>query len=172
MILAIIAACDKNRVIGHGGSLPWDIPADMQYFREMTRGKPVIMGRKTHESIGRALPKRLNIVVTRQSDYQPAEGCTVALSLEEAIQLGKQAAAETGADEIMLIGGGQLYRQALPLAERIYLTQVEAEFPGDTYFPELAPDEWQLVSERTEQDSTTAGFVLHFRSYTRKRLKN
>ncbi len=169
MLLSLIVAYDKNRVIGHGGSLPWDIPADMRYFRDTTRGKPVIMGRKTHESIGRALPKRTNIVVTRQSDYHPAEGCVVATSLEQAIALGKEAATKSSADEVVVIGGGELYRQALPIADKVYATEIEAEFPGDTTFPELDANEWHVESQRMQNDIDTAGLNITFLIYTRKK---
>ncbi|OHB25922.1 MAG: hypothetical protein A2542_03070 [Parcubacteria group bacterium RIFOXYD2_FULL_52_8] len=167
MILSLIVAYDRNRVIGHGGSLPWEIPTDMQYFREKTRGKPVIMGRKTHESIGRALPKRLNIVVTRQAGYVAANECVVAGSLIEAIALGKKQAEQDGVSEVMVIGGGELYRQALPSADRVYATEIDAEFLGDTTLPELGGDEWEVASQNKVQDETS-GVGLNFVVYERR----
>ena len=167
MLLSLIAAYDKNRVIGHGGSIPWNIPADMKFFRETTMGKPVIMGRKTHESIGRALPKRLNVVVTRQTDYQPKGEAVVAESLEQAIKIASERAETEGKDEIFVIGGGELYRQALPLASKVYATEIEATFPGDAYFPELDPVEWKIEKEATLCGDDTAGLTLRFITYRR-----
>jgi dihydrofolate reductase len=136
MKLSLIAAMADNRVIGHENRLPWHLPADLQHFKAITLGKPVLMGRKTWESLGRPLPGRTNIVITRDAGYI-AEGCVVAHSLEEAVRAAGEAA------EIMVIGGAQLYRQALPLADTIYLTLVHAEFQGDTRFPDWQPKEWR-----------------------------
>jgi dihydrofolate reductase len=136
MKLSLIAAMADNRVIGHENRLPWHLPADLQHFKAITLGKPVLMGRKTWESLGRPLPGRTNIVITRDAGYV-AEGCVVAHSLEEAVRAAGEAA------EIMVIGGAQLYRQALPLADTIYLTLVHAEFQGDTRFPDWQPKEWR-----------------------------
>ena len=137
--LALIVAMTPARVIGRTGALPWHLPSELQFFKRTTMGKPIIMGRKTHESIGRPLPGRANIVVSRNPAYQ-APGCQVFASLELALEAARQFAPDS---EIMLIGGAELYRQALPLADRIYLTLVEAELEGDTHFPELNPDEWR-----------------------------
>jgi dihydrofolate reductase len=136
MKLSLIAAMAENRVIGHENRLPWHLPADLQHFKAITLGKPVLMGRKTWESIGRPLPGRTNIVITRDAGYV-AEGCVVAHSLEEAVREAGEAA------EVMVIGGAQLYRQALPLADTLYLTLVHAEFQGDTRFPDWQPKEWR-----------------------------
>jgi len=133
--LSIVVAMAENRVIGKNNQLPWHLPADLRHFKTLTMGKPILMGRKTHESIGRALPGRQNIVVTRQRGYQ-AEGCTVAQSVDAAL------AACANADEVMLIGGAQLYRELLPRSTRIYLTLVHAIIPGDTLFPEIDPAVW------------------------------
>ena len=129
--LSLIAACSRNRVIGVANRLPWNLPDDLKYFKEKTSGHPVIMGRKTFESIGRPLPKRLNLVITRQRDYV-REGVTVVASLESAIQ----AARLSGAEEAFVIGGAEIYAQALARADRLYLTLVNAETQGDAYFPE------------------------------------
>lgn len=142
MKISIVAAIAKNRVIGKNNRLPWRLPRDMQHFREVTTGKPVIMGRKTFESIGKALPGRKNIILTRDSNFR-AEGCVVVHSVEEAL------AAAEGTQEIMVIGGAEIYKAFLPRAERMYLTEIHADFEGDTYFPEYDPDEWQ---EKERQD--------------------
>jgi dihydrofolate reductase len=136
--ISIIAALAQNRVIGRGNALPWKLPADLRQFRALTLGKPVIMGRRTFESLGHPLPGRTNIVVTRNPDYR-APGCLVAHDLARAL-----AAAGT-APEAMIIGGANLYAEALPLADRMYLTLVHAWVIGDTRFPEYAEAEWRLV---------------------------
>ena len=139
MKISLIAAMARHRVIARGGRLPWHMPTDLQYFKRMTLGKPVIMGRKTYEAMGKALPERQNIVVTRQVGYQ-ATDCEVVGSLDEALILVQTA------EEVMVIGGGQLYQLALAQADRMYLTFIDAEIEGDVYFPEWNPSEWQEVS--------------------------
>lgn len=138
MSLSLIVAMARNRVIGRHGGMPWRLPADLRRFRQLTMGKPIIMGRRTHEAIGRALPGRHNIVVTHQRDYR-APGCSVTGSLAAALQLSGLAA------EIMVIGGSELYRSALPEADRIYLTEVHAEPAGDVLFPALVAERWQEI---------------------------
>lgn len=125
----------RNRVIGIDNRLPWRLPEDLKYFRALTWGKPIVMGRRTHESIGRPLPGRHNIVVTRNADYR-ADGCTVVDSLESAWKAAD-------ADEVMVIGGAELYAQTLAQASRLYLTLVDADFEGDTYFPTYDQDAWR-----------------------------
>jgi len=142
MRLSIIVAMDASRVIGHENRLPWHLPADLKHFRRITMGKPILMGRRTWESIGRPLPGRINIVITRDTSYT-AEGCTVVHSVAEALL------AAQGHDEVMVIGGEQLYRQVLPDTDTLYLTLVEGDFPGDAFFPELDQAEWREV-ERSE----------------------
>jgi dihydrofolate reductase len=154
MILSIIAAMAENRVIGRDGAIPWDIPADRQRFRELTMGHPVIMGRKTFTAIGRPLPGRENIILTRQPGYR-AGGCRVAATLEEA--LGSCA----GADEVFICGGEDIYRQALPVADRIYLTVIHREFAGDTFFPPI-PAEF-VETERTEAGGASPCTFIHYR---------
>jgi len=147
MIISLIAAMDKNRVIGKNNSLPWNLPADMKYFRDKTKGKPVIMGRKTHESIGKPLPKRTNIIITRDQNYK-TEGCIIVHSTDEALK------AVGNPEEIMVIGGSQIYKEFLPKANRMYLTFIDAEFEGDTYFPEYNIEEWKETSyEEHERDA-------------------
>lgn len=144
--VALIAAVARNGAIGRDNSLPWRLSGDLQFFKRTTLGKPVVMGRVTFESIGRPLPGRDNIVISRNAAWS-AEGVHSAASLEEALQLARQSAAASGAEEVMVIGGGQIYRQALPRAERIYLTEVDAEVEGDAFFPALG-DCW-VESGRT-----------------------
>jgi dihydrofolate reductase len=138
MKISLVVAMGAGRVIGRGNQLPWHLPADLRHFRKLTTGKPIIMGRKTHESIGRPLPERTNIVVTRNAAYR-APGCLVVHSLEEALQAVAQH------EEAMVIGGAQLYRQALPGADSLYITLIRHEFAGDTFFPELNAAEWREI---------------------------
>ena len=137
-MISIIVAFDRNRLIGRENSLPWRIPEDLRYFRRVTLGKPIVMGRITHESIGKALDGRRNVVVSARPNYQ-APGCEVANSLEAAMQLCQSDS------EMMVIGGARLYESALPLAERLYLTRIDACFEGDRHFPEV---DWQAWAER------------------------
>lgn len=141
MRLSMIVAQAQNRVIGRENKLPWYLPGDLKYFKQVTMGKPVIMGRKTYESIGKPLPGRLNVVITRDTAYR-LEGAKVVHSLAEAIELSESQAFIDGVEEAMIIGGEQIYAQALPLAERLYVTQVHAEVEGDAYFPALLLSEW------------------------------
>lgn len=139
--ITLIAALDRNRGIGFEGDMPWRLPGELKHFKETTMGKPIVMGRKTWESIARVLPGRQNIVISRQSSYQ-ASGCDVVTSLEAAL------AAATG-NEVMIIGGGILYTQALPLAERMVLTLVDGEYPADTWFPKWQSKQWDEVSRKS-----------------------
>lgn len=152
--LTIVAAMGRNGGIGRGGDMPWRLPAELQHFKRTTLGKPVVMGRKTWESIGRPLPGRQNLVVTRNEAYR-AEGVQVVASLVEAIE----AAEDT---EVMIIGGGELYRQALPLASRMVLTTVDLEPECDTWFPAWDPTEWTLVEARQVPagDDAEVGFEV------------
>lgn len=135
-MISIIVAAAENGVIGVRGELPWRLSSDLKHFKALTMGKPVVMGRLTFESVGRALPGRHNIVITRQKDYE-AEGCDVVSSIADAIVTAGDA------DEIMVIGGGEIYEQCLPMADRVYLTRVHTEIDGDTRFPELVAGVWQ-----------------------------
>jgi len=142
MLISLIAAMDEQGVIGAGGHLPWHLPADLRWFRAHTLGKPVIMGRVTHESIGRPLPRRENIVVTRRADYT-AQGCRVVHTVEQALA--------AGAPEVMIIGGASLYAALLPRAGRMYLTRLHHRFEGDARFPEYERRAWR-VSERHDHE--------------------
>ncbi|GAA5443092.1 IS1595 family transposase ISSsu9 [Microbulbifer sp. NBRC 101763] len=141
--IALIAAIARNGAIGKNNELPWRISGDLQFFKRTTMGKPVVMGRKTYESIGRPLPGRVNIVITRNRDWA-AEGVEVVDSLESALDLAGERASLAGVAELMVIGGAQVYRQALPMAARLYITEVDADVEGDAFFPEI-DDSWVEV---------------------------
>ena len=145
MHLAIIVAAARNGVIGRGNSLPWHLPGDLKYFKRITMGKPVVMGRKTFESIGRPLPGRTNVVISRNPRFA-AEGVQVAASLDQALELAAEIAWSDGIDELVVIGGEQIYREALPRAQRLYLTEVHADIEGDTVLPPVRWEEWREVS--------------------------
>lgn len=150
-MISLMVAHDPNRVIGKDNQLPWHIPEDLAYFKKHTIGKGMVMGRNTYESIGRPLPKRRNIVVTRNPDYQ-IEGADVVNSVEQAIKL-----AEEVHEEVMVIGGEQVFRTVLPIADRLYITLIKKTFEGDTFFPEYG-NEWKLVSESEEYSSSGIPF--------------
>ena len=141
--LAMVVAMTSDRVIGLNGEMPWHIPEDLRHFRRVTMGHAIIMGRKTHESIGRALPGRQNIVITRQKDALFA-GCDVVHSLQEAIDLARA----NGDEEPRVVGGGAIYALALPHATKLFLTEVDLDVEGDTHFPAYQPDRW-TETERT-----------------------
>lgn len=144
----MIAAMDKNRLIGNGPHIPWRLPADLRHFREITIGKPVVMGRKTFETLPRPLVKRKNIILTRNRDYEAPKGCIVAHSVEDIITtVGKLYDDES--TELMICGGAPIYAAFLPHASRLYLTQIHATFEGDVYFPKFDMAEWEEV-KRTD----------------------
>lgn len=143
--LSLIAALGENRVIGVDNSMPWHLPGDFKYFKATTLGKPIIMGRKTWDSLGRPLPGRLNIVVSRQTGLA-LEGAEVFPSLDAAVERAEEWAKAQGVDELMLIGGAQLYAQGLEQADRLYLTRVALSPDGDAWFPEFDLNQWTLVS--------------------------
>ena len=159
MRISLIVAMAENRVIGRGGSIPWKIPGEQKMFRCITLGHTLIMGRKTHEDIGRPLPDRLNIVISRRQGYQPA-GCLRADSLENALALCPRE--ET---EAFIIGGGELFRESIPIADRIYLTVVPLTVPGDTYFPEI-PDKFAVVESK--HVAGPPAYVLHIYERVRR----
>lgn len=158
--LALIAALARNRVIGRDNRLPWRLPADLRFFKQTTMGKPLLMGRRTWESIGRPLPGRRMMVLSRDPNYQ-APGCTVARSLDEALDVAG------AVPEIMVIGGASLYEQTLPLAEHLYLTRVEADLPGDTWFPEWNEWDWRLVWEAAHPADTEHAWPYRFQRWER-----
>jgi dihydrofolate reductase len=142
--LSIIAAMAENRVIGRDNALPWRLPADLAHFKRLTMGKPIVMGRRTWESLPGLLPHRTHVVITRDRDYV-AEGASVVHSIDDAVALVGDA------EEVMIIGGAQLYRQTLPLASRLHLTLVHDTVEGDALFPEFSPDEWHEVAREAHQ---------------------
>jgi len=161
--LSLIVAIAENGIIGKDGGLPWHISSDLKYFRKTTMGKPIIMGRKTFQSIGHPLPGRVNIVITRDTGFA-AEGVITAHSLDMALEVGTSLALVKKIDEIMVIGGAEIYRLTLPDADRLYLTRVHGEVEGDTHFPALDPDNWlEYSSERFpagEKDSHDYSLII------------
>jgi dihydrofolate reductase len=146
--VALVVAVAKNGVIGKDNKLPWRLPGDLKHFRELTWGKPIVMGRKTFQSLGRPLPGRDNIVVSRSRRWD-AGGVTVVPTVESALEVAAPLAKAKGVDEVMIIGGAQIYALALPLADRVYLTEVDAAPEGDTFFPALDPATWRETDRVT-----------------------
>ena len=142
---AIVVAVAENGVIGQNGGLPWHLEHDLRQFRRLTLGKPIVMGRKTFEAIGRPLDQRLNIVISKQSK-SPDESVRIVRSADEALSLACTPAKQMGCDEYMVIGGAQVFAATLDKVDRIYLTRVQAKPEGDTYFPALVPDDWRKMS--------------------------
>lgn len=153
MGVSIIVAIAENGVIGGGNKLLWHIPDDLRHFKRVTSGHSVIMGRKTFESIGKPLPNRRNIVISRNPNYNSV-GIEVARSLEEALAMTKDE------PEVFIIGGGEIYRQTLPMASKLYITRVHEKYEGDTYFPEPDPSEWLLVHSEKGNPTTGPGFTF------------
>lgn len=162
MTLSIIVALANNNVIGGGNTLLWKLPADFKHFKEITMGHPIIMGRKTYLSIGRALPERTNIIVTRQTNFT-ATGCIITHSLEDALAIATKS--KNTSDEVFCIGGGELYQQALPLAQKLYVTHVHATFEGDTYFPAINPTEWQEIAREPHRADEKNQYPFEFISF-------
>lgn len=142
MKLSLIVAVADNGVIGKDNAMPWHLPGDLKYFKATTMGKPIIMGRKTFDSLGRPLPGRPNLVITRNPDFH-ADGATCVSSIEEALKMGETLAAELGVDEVMVIGGAAIFAHTLPLAHRLYFTEVHAVPDGDVFFPSFDRALWQ-----------------------------
>ena len=158
--IALIVGVARNGVIGRDGGIPWRIPSDMAFFKKTTMGKPIVMGRKQYESVGKPLPGRVNIVVTRQKGYQP-DGVLVFSDLGAALEHARTIAEADGVGEVMVIGGGEIYAQALPLADRVYLTEIDLMPEGTVHFPEIDAEVWEKVaappvtpSERDEANYT------------------
>ncbi len=161
MQLSVIAAIAKNNVIGKDNRLIWHLPADLKHFKKVTMGAPIIMGRKTYESIGRALPGRTSVVITRQKNYS-APSCIVVDSLDKAMQLLKEEA------QVFVIGGAEIYKQALPKADKLFITKIDASFEGDTFFPEIDYDAWTLVEKQERLPDEKNKFHCTFLTYTKK----
>lgn len=162
MLLSLIAAMAQDRVIGKDNAMPWHLPADLRHFKAVTLGKPVVMGRRTFESIGRPLPGRRNIVISRNPQWQ-AEGVEVATSLDAALAL------LTDCEEAMIIGGGQLYAEALPRADRLYLTYIDAQLNGDTHFPDYLSLGWQELERSTHPADDKNSYACEFVTLSRQR---
>lgn len=160
----IIAAYESNRGIGYEDDMPWgrDLPADLRHFKELTSGHTIVMGRKTYDSIGRPLPNRRNVVLTSQEDLD-IEGCEVVNSLDEALDISADE------EEIFIIGGASLYRVAMPEADRLFITEVTAYLPADTYFPEINPDQWSEISREHHQADENNKYNYTFVEYERIR---
>lgn len=163
MIISIIVAIGNNRVIGIKNALPWKLPADMEHFRQLTAQKPLIMGQKTFESIGKALPRRTNIVLTLDKNFQAAD-CLIAHSIEEALQIAK----EKG-EEVMICGGVSVYKQFLPLADRMYLTLIDGDFEGDAFFPEFDWNDWDEIERIENQPDKNNPYKYTFLTLERKK---
>jgi dihydrofolate reductase len=159
--ISLIVARDLNGVIGRDNALPWRLPADLRRFKTLTMGKPMLMGRRTFDSIGRALPGRLNLVLTRDRAWQ-APGTVAVQSLDEAFKEAQ------GAAELMVIGGAELFKLVLPLAERVYLTDVEATLSGDTRIPDLVPAEWRELERSTHAADADHAHAMTFRTLERR----
>lgn len=166
MILSVIVAMAHNRVIGLNNQMPWHLPADLAWFKKNTLNKPVIMGRKTFESIGRPLPNRHNIVISRQIESIDNKISNVSWvkSIDEAISLAQK----QQPDEVFIIGGGNIYQQVLPLIDWLYLTHIDAELQGDTYFPDYLPEQWQVIYQQDHQADEKNSYPYQFQILQRK----
>ncbi len=161
-MVAIVVAVADNNVIGKDNQLIWHLPADLKHFKNLTMGHPMIMGRKTFDSIGKPLPGRTSIIITRQQDFK-AEGCIVVNSVQEAI-----ARACELDDTVCIIGGAEIYKQAMPLVDTIFLTRVHHTFEGDTFFPQIQPEDWETVSEAQYEPDEKNKYKYSFLELKRK----
>lgn len=163
MTLSIIVAISRNRAIGIDNQIPWYLPADLKYFKKTTLGHHLLMGRKSFLSIGKPLPGRINMVLTRDAFYN-ASGILIVHSINEAIELAKQ----SGEEELFVIGGGEIYKQCLPLVDKLYITEVDLEAEGDTFFPEIDYAEWELKSNQFNKADDRNKWNYSFKIYCRK----
>ncbi len=161
MILSHIVAAAKNGVIGVNNTLPWDIPEDMKFFRDTTKGKIIIMGRKTFESVGHPLPNRLSIVITRQKGYQH-KGVIVVPTLKEAIEYAKTQTGKYG-DEVFIIGGGEIFKESMDIVDIIYLTRIHKDYPGDIVYPEVPMDKFKLATQLDRTEPVPFSFLKYLR---------
>ncbi|PGY14110.1 dihydrofolate reductase [Bacillus sp. OV166] len=161
-MISFIVAMDENRVIGKDNQLPWHLPEDLKFFKRVTMGHPIAMGRKTHESIGRVLPGRENIVITRQVNYQ-SEDCTVFYSIEDFVKKSKKQS-----EEIFVIGGAEIFNETFEFADRLYITLIHEKFAGDTFFPEFDGSKWELVSSEKGLMDEKNPYDYEFKIYERK----
>ena len=163
MIISLIVAAATNNAIGKDGKLPWHLPNDMKHFKNITWGMPIVMGRKTFESLGKALPGRKNIVISRQPGWK-ADSVIIVKNIEDALFVVKEADAR----EVMVIGGGEIYKTIFPKARRIYLTRIEAEPEADTFFPSIKPEEWHLMSQQDHEADAKNAYNYSFQVWERK----
>ena len=163
-MISFIVAMDKNRVIGKDNQLPWHLPEDLKFFKRVTMGHPIAMGRKTHESIGRVLPGRENIVITRQPDYR-SEDCTVFYSIEDFVNYSHEQS-----EEIFVIGGAEIFKETFPHADRLYITLIHNKFSGDTCFPEFDLSEWKLISNEKGLKDEKNLYDYEFRLYEKRNI--
>ena len=162
-MISLIWAMDENRVIGYHNQLPWRLPEDLKFFKRVTMGHPIAMGRKTYDSIGKPLPGRENIVITRDENYDP-EGCTVMHSIEEMLDY----AAGNNSEEIFVIGGAEIFKEVLPEADKLYLTMIHHRFEGDTFFPVFDIEKWELESREIGLKNEKNPYDYEFLIYKRK----
>jgi dihydrofolate reductase len=162
MSISFIFAMDRNRAIGKDNQLPWHLPADLKFFKTVTMGHPILMGRKTYESIGKPLPGRLNVVITQDPNFT-AEGCKIVHSADEA-------AAQFQQQELFVIGGAEIFRLFLPQVDRMYITRIEHEFAADTFFPDVNMAEWTLVSSEQGVQDDKNPYLYYFQIYQRKQV--
>lgn len=160
MLISIIAAVAENNVIGKGNSLPWHLPADLKHFKETTMGHTVIMGQKTHESIGKALPGRTNIILTFDENYK-SKDCIIVTSIEEALRV----ASVKKESEVFIIGGASIYKQFIEMADKLYITRILHKFDGDIFFPEIDPTKWNVKSSEKHTKTTDNPYNFNFEIY-------
>ncbi|SEM81941.1 dihydrofolate reductase [Mesobacillus persicus] len=161
-MISLIWAMDENRVIGSYNKLPWHLPEDLKFFKRVTMGHPIVMGRKTHESIGKPLPGRENVIITRDRQYR-SEGCTVLHTIDELLDF----ASKTD-EEVFVIGGAEIFKEIIPHADRLYLTMIHHQFEGDTFFPSFHIDEWELESREMGEKNEKNPYEYEFLIYKRK----
>ncbi len=159
MNICFVVAMDRHRAIGRDNTLPWHLPADLKYFRQLTSHHTILMGRKTYESIGKPLPNRTNVVLTQRADYEAA-GCEIAHSIEDALGLVTE-------DTLFVIGGAEVFRALFPIANRLYITWIDHEFAADTYFPAFEDGTWQLISSTPGEQNEQNPYTYEFRVYER-----
>ena len=161
-ILELVVAVDEQGGIGKNNQLLWHLPADLKHFKEITTGHPIIMGRKTFESFPKPLPNRTHIIITRQADYEVPEGCIVVSGLPEAIAICPKN------EEVFIIGGGEIYKQSIDVANKLELTRVHTTIEADTFFPEINPEQWELVFEEPHPKDEKHAFDFTFQTYLKK----
>lgn len=166
--IAMIVGVAENGVIGSDQTIPWRVPSDMAFFKRTTMGKPIVMGRKQFETVGKPLPGRTNIVITRQQNYQP-EGVLVFNDIDAALQRAREIALADGVDEIMIIGGGELYAQLMGRADRLYITHIDVHPAGDVVFPAIAPEQWTVVDLPEVTPSPKDEATYRVKVYERRR---